>query len=417
MKRFAILSVAPIAVCLLAPTAGAQKTVKVLYAWPSDGNPQSNLVFDSAGNLYGTTSSPYVEGTTVYELTPNPDGRWTQNVLWASPGGAAPNNVRPGVVFDATGNMYATSFLGGNNGCGAVFELTPSSGGTWSENNLFDFDCASTGAYPVGGVTFDTAGNLYGTATQGGNSGNGVVYELTPNSDGTWIEKVLYDFTGGSDGAYPDHPFLIFDSAGNLYGSAALGGQGNCPLFGGSLCGTIFKMTPQASGTWAFTVLHTFTGGFDGGNPEGTLVFDKSGSLYGTTYGGGAYGLGVAFELTPLPNGQWGERVLHPFRGGADGSYPAGGLIFDAAGNLYGDTLEGGNRQCDDYGALGCGIVYELSPNSTGRWKENILARFHGEPNNTPWNALVMDSLGNLYGTAAGFDTYSSGSVYEIVRQ
>ena len=405
--RMVVLTVA----CAVVSPAAAQMPVKTLFAWSGGGgNPEGNLVFDSAGNLYGTTSDP--GGTTVFQLTPNSDGTWTHNVLWASGLGADPNNVRPGVVFDAEGNLYSAARLGGN-GCGTVFKLTHQSDGTWTENNLLDFDCGSNGAYPVTGVTFDTSGNLYGATGLGGAFGNGVIFQLTPNSDGSWTEKVLHHFTGGSDGAYPDHQVLVFDSTGNLYGVAALGGQGNCPLFGGSLCGTVFKLTPQASGDWAFAVLHTFTGGTDGGNPEATLVFDKSGNLYGTTYGGGKYGFGVAFELFPRADGKWGERVLHAFQGGSDGTYPMGGLIFDSAGNLFGTTLSGGNNQCGVFNPIGCGIVFKLTPNSTG-WTETALARFHGKPNSTPINDLLMDSAGNLYGAAAGYDTFSDGSVFEL---
>ncbi len=177
-------------------------------------------------------------------------------------------------------------------------------------------------------MTFNKAGNLYGTTTAGGNFGQGLIYQLTPIFDGSWAETVLHHFTGGSDGAYPDHPSLIFDSAGSLYGSAALGAQGNCFLFGNFPCGTIFKLTPQTGGTWGFTVLHSFTGGADGGNPEGTLLFDKIGNLYGTTYGGGTSGRGVVFELTPHANGKWSEKVLHTFKGSADGNGTVAGLIF-----------------------------------------------------------------------------------------
>ncbi|HTW31236.1 MAG TPA: choice-of-anchor tandem repeat GloVer-containing protein [Candidatus Sulfotelmatobacter sp.] len=413
MKRIGILLLA--AVCSLAPTAAAQATVETLLQFNGTES-EGNLVFDSAGNLYGTTGDQYSPSLiTVFQLTPNTDGTWTENVLWTSTGGNEPLNIRAGVIFDASGNLYGTSRLGGAYGCGTVFELTHQTSGSWPETNLVDFDCAGSGAYPIGGVTFDQAGNLYGTTSEGGSLGDGLIYELTPSSGGTWTENILHNFTGGSDGAYPDHPFLIFDSSGNLYGSAALGGQGNCPLFGSSECGTIFKLTPLAGGTWDFTVLHAFTGGSDGGNPEGTLVFDTSGNLYGTTYGGGTYDFGVAFKLIPHTNGKWGERVLHAFKGGDDGTNPLGGVIFDAAGNLYGTTAYGGKNQC--FNAPGCGVVYELEPKSSGTgYTEEILVHFHGAPNDGPYNDLVMDSLGNLYGTATGYNTYASGTVYEVVR-
>ena len=412
MKHISILLFA--LACWLAPAAAAQDRVKTLLSFNGTES-EGNLIFDAAGNLYGTTGDQYDPSLiTVFELSPRGDGTWTEHVLWTATGGTEPLNIRPGVIFDASGNIYGTSRYGGTYGCGTVFELTRETSGSWPETNLFNFDCADSGAYAVGGVTFDKAGNLYGTTPQGGSFGEGVVYQLTPGSGGTWTENILHNFTGGSDGAYPDHPYLIFDASGNLYGSAALGGEGNCPLFGSSTCGTIFKMTPQAGGTWDFTVLHGFTGGSDGGNPEGTMVFDKRGNLYGTTYGGGTHGFGVVFELTPHSDSQWEERVLHAFRGDEDGTYPLGGVIFDAAGNLYGTTTDGGENRC--FNAPGCGVVYELTPTSTGSYTEDILVHFNGAPNDGPYNNLVMDSLGNLYGTATGYNTYASGTIYEVIR-
>ncbi|MGH9496474.1 MAG: choice-of-anchor tandem repeat GloVer-containing protein [Candidatus Sulfotelmatobacter sp.] len=165
------------------------------------------------------------------------------------------------------------------------------------------------------------------------------------------------------------------------------------------------------------TVLHTFTGGADGGTPQGTLLFDKAGNLYGTTWEGGQYGFGVAFELTPHANGKWGEKVLHAFKSGGDGANPFGGLISDTAGNLYGTTSVGGNNQCGGSSLpIGCGIVYELTPNSNGSTTEKVLVRFHGTPSATPYNDLLMDSLGNLYGTTTGYGAENAGSVYEVVR-
>ena len=414
MKTISFLMFTAIVVLsAFAPGAEAQ-TVKTLLTFNGTES-EGNLVFDSAGNLYGTTGDQYDPSLiTVFQLSPNSDGSWTENVLWTATGGSDPLNIRAGVTFDASGNLYSTSQYGGAFGCGTVFKLTHNSNGTWSESNLVDFDCGSTGANAIGGVTFDKAGNLYGSTINGGDFGNGLIFQLTPNSDGSWIENVLHHFTGGNDGAYPDHPFLVFDASGTLYGSAALGAQGVCPLFGSKKCGTLFKLTPQSGATWTFTVIHTFTGGTDGGNPEGTLVFDKSGNIYGTTYGGGAHGSGVAFKLIPHANGKWGETVLHAFKAGGDGANPLGGLIFDASGNLFGTTANGGQNQC--FNAPGCGTVYELSPNSTGGYTEKILVHFHGTPNATPYNDLVMDSSGNLYGTATGYGMYASGNIYEVVR-
>ncbi len=320
-------------------------------------------------------------------------------------------NIRAGVIFDASGNLYGTSILGGAYGCGAVFKLTHETSGSWPETNLFDFNCGSQGSQPIGGLVFDNAGNLYGTTISGGTYNVGVVYELTPSSSGQWSETVLHEWTAGSDGGWGAPAPLIFDSHGALYGVAAQGALGTCAVWNTG-CGVAFKMTP-GKGSWTYDVLHSFTGGSDGGIPQSTLIFDKAGNLYGTTYVGGTYGYGVTYELIPHSNA-WTEKVLHEFRGGSDGNGPFGGVIFDSAGNLYGTTIFGGDPQCT-YNP-GCGLVYELEPNSNGSYTEHVLTYFIGTPNNGPTNDLVMDSRGNLYGTGTGYNTYSSGTVYEVVR-
>jgi len=419
MRRISVCFLTLAVVSLLASTAVAQATLNTLLTFGQgsaySGNSEANLIFDSAGNLYGTTGDS--QPSSVFQLVPNGDGSWTENVLWEGSGSGAPWSVRPGVVFDTAGNLYASSFQGGTYGCGTVFRITPNGDGSWSEQNLVNFACGKDGSNPVSGVTFDTAGNIYGTATQGGktscSSGCGVVYKLTPNGT-SWTFSLIYGFTGGPDGAYPDHPYLIFDSAGALYGVAAGGGKGSCASFKPG-CGTVYKLTPNSNGSWTFHLLHSFTGGDDGGIPESTLLFDPSGNLYGTTTSGGKYGYGVAFELIPQSNGSWSEKVLHAFRSYPDGANPWGGLIFDSAGNLYGSTSDGGKDLCS-YGGLGCGTIYELSPSASGEWTETVLVHLPDSSTNWPSNDLVMDSEGNLYGTAAGYNTASLGAIYEVVR-
>jgi uncharacterized repeat protein (TIGR03803 family) len=408
MKHKIYLALA--SVCLLVSTAAAQ-TVKTLLAF-SGTESEGNLIFDSAGNLYGTTGDQYDPSLiTVFQLSPNSDGTWIENVLWSSTGGSDPLNIRAGVIFDASGNLYGTSQYGGASNCGTVFKLTHNSDGSWSENNLHDFDC-SDGNWAIGGVTFDQAGNLYGTTTFGGASNAGVVFQLTPNGDSTWTCHLLHTFTTGSDGGYPGHGSLVFDSKGNFYGTAAGGAQGPCDLLYAG-CGTVFKMSPKGNGTWSFNVIYSFTGGGDGGAPVFGITFDKAGNLYSTTYLAGKYGDGVVFELLPHANGTYSERVLHAFRGG-DGMNPFGGVIFDSKGNLFGSTWEGGANQC--FNSDGCGVVYELSPSSDGSYTDKSLVHFHGTPNDGPYNNFVIDSLGNLYGVATGYNTYASGTVYEVVR-
>ncbi len=252
----------------------------------SDGaQPIAGLVADAAGNLYGTTSEG---GTlnfgTVFELTRSGQ-TWTETTLYNFTGGTDAANPPAGVTLDAAGNLYGTSSFGGANGVGAIYKLT-NSGSGWTESILYNFQDASDGSYPVGGVIVDQAGNLFGTTFNGGDNGGGIVYELSP-SNGGWTFTTLHSFTGSYGGPYNK---LARDAAGNLYG--ATNGEG---LYG---FGSVFKLTPGDSG-WTFTDLYDFTGGNDGGQPYGSLTVDGHGNVYGTTAIGGSANQGVAFEITP----------------------------------------------------------------------------------------------------------------------
>jgi len=403
---------------ILGGSALAQVKFKTLHKFTGGkdgGEPEGSLVFDAAGNLYGTTGGVFhPTDAKVFQLSPNPDGSWTETVLYSYAGGSEPSNLRAGVIFGADGGLYGTSLSGGDGPSGTVYKLTPNSDGSWTESVLYSFTGGNDGGGPVGGLVFDAVGNLYGATTAGGTSGNGVVFELTPNSDGSWTESVLHNFNfNGKHGSYPDHGSLIFDAAGNLYGTAAGGADGY---------GVVFELTPDTNGSWTETVLHRFTGGNDGGSPESTLIFDQSGNLYGTTLHGGGVsscksyttGCGLVFKLTPGSDGKWREQVLHRFRGGNDGSTPFSGVVFDSAGNLYGTTLIGGDGLCNDWMGTGCGTVFKLVPNSKGGWTEQVLRRFWGKPNGNPYQGVIFDSLGNLYGMTSGDGTSGFGSVFEI---
>ena len=354
----------------------------------------------------------------AFELTPNPDGRWKEKPLHKFKG----NAHRPwdgdlpvaGLIFDQAGNLYGTTEWGGPLGQGSVFKLTPNTDGGWTESLLYSFTQGADGSMPVAGLIFDQAGNLYGTAGVGGTADEyGSVFELTPNEDGSWTFSVLYTFTGGTDGGLPAAA-LIFDQAGNLYGTAAVGGdQQYCKEQYSSGCGVVFELTPNVDGSWTEKALHRFSGGRDGATPESTLIFDSSGNLYGTTLNGGANGYGNVFELTPNVDGSWKEKVLHQFTRGKDGAYSSAGLIFDAAKNLYGTTSQGGNlRYCE---GTGCGVVFELTPNVDGSWTEKALHRFtNGRDGAYPAAGLIFDAAGNLYGTTAGDGVTTFGSVFEI---
>jgi uncharacterized repeat protein (TIGR03803 family) len=182
--------------------------------------------------------------------------------------------------------------------------------------------------------------------------------------------------------------------------------------------GVIFELTPNPDGSWKEKVLHTFMDGKDGESPNGALIFDQAGNLYGTTVGGSnlgdcdGVGCGTAFKLTPNPDGSWTESVLHHFTGGKDGADPAAGLIFDHAGNLYGTTEAGGNLNCNS--GVGCGVVFKLTPNSNGGWQERVLHAFTDRAGAFPLAGLIFDAAGNLYGTTGGDGTTTFGSVFEI---
>ncbi len=259
------------------------------------------------------------------------------------------------MIIDAAGNLYGTTEYGGDYscggpGCGTVFELMPTEGGGWTEKKLHNFGNGTDGVFPLADLNLDVAGNLYGTTYGGGglcSYGCGTVFELTPNGNGNWTEKVLHSFNdNGTDGDLP-YAGLIFDAAGNLYGTTVAGGS--------SYAGTVFELTPHGNGNWTEKVLHSFSNvGTDGASPFAGLIFDAAGNLYGTTTYGGNHP-GTVFELTPTGGGDWTEKVLHSFSNvGTDGAYPYGGLIFDAAGNLYGTTYLGGTYNY--------GTVFEVTP-------------------------------------------------------
>lgn len=325
-------------------------------------------------------------------------------------GGADGAVPADGVILDATGNLYGTTKGGGNGncteGCGVVFELTPHAEATWSETVLYNFQGGNDGEGPISNLLFDASGDLYGTTQfgggYGGGYGDGTVFKLTSGS-GSWQESILYSFGENSrDGALPAAG-LISDGRGNLYGTTW--------TLGANLGGTAFEFTLDSNG-WKETILHSFqTAGYGqnppgGSNPAAVLIRDRQGNLYGTTYDGGGVrceqgaGCGVVFELVKHA-GRWRERVLHRFYGfNTDGVIPSGGVIRDAAGNLYGTTeVGGGSAGCEG----GCGTVYKLTRGSNGKWKEAILYNFgNAEQGAYPGGGVVMDNAGNLYGTAGG---------------
>jgi len=401
------LAVVPGVLTSVTPLLAASKE-KVLYTFNgADGNgPYAGLIFDASGNLYGTTYSGGAYGYgTAFQVSPGVNGNWSETILHDFAFGA--DGVLPcaGLILDGKGNLYGTTKSGGVYGYGSVFQLSSGANGKWTEKLLHSFN-NNDGLAPVAGLTFDAAGNLYGTTLYGGAYGYGTVFQLAPGADGTWTETVLYSFAGGgTDGASP-YSGVVFDSAGNLYGTTFSGGA-----YG---YGTVFEVKPGTHGTWSGKVLHSFGKGKnkDGINPYDGLVFDRAHKLYGTTYSGGAYGYGTIFELALGAKGKWGEKVLHSFNKGKGGAYPYGGVLFDSAGNMYGTTYSGG--------AYGYGTVFRFSLAKNGKWIEKVLSSFNGNDGNGPDDDLIADARGNLYGTTqygggSGCGGSGCGTVFEIV--
>lgn len=317
----------------------------------------------------------------------------TFTVLHNFTGGADGASPAAGLTMDQRGNLYSTAAGGGNEegacfsgGCGTVFELEHR-GTSWTFVPLHVFTGAPDGSHPEARVVFGPDGALYGTTNGGGNTcggyGCGTVFRLTPPAHACgsvlchWTETVLYSFSGGSDGEGPANGDLIFDQAGNIYGTTYAGGS-----YGH---GTVFELS-HSNGGWTENILYSFQGNNDGAEPVAGVVFDNAGNLYGTTFHGGIYGYGAVSELTHSASG-WTEIILHNFNW-SDGVSAAGGLILDASGNLYGATYAGGQDHA--------GTVYELSPTSGG-WLFNVLYNFAG--NEGSYAKLAMDAAGNLYGT------------------
>jgi uncharacterized repeat protein (TIGR03803 family) len=406
-----ILAWAIAVVTLMTTTRAAAQEESVLYSFDKISEPYAGLIFDASGNLYGTTlfGGDYGYGS-VFELLPQAGGGWSEQTLhsFTKKGGDGFYPVA-GLVLDAAGNLYGTAQDGGAyQHYGIVFELVRNENGSWDEEILHSFNLnGRDGVHPLAGLIFDAAGNLYGTTSYGGIYANGTVFELLPKPGGRWGEKIVHNFFNNFvDGVTP-YAGLIFDASGNLYGTTTVGGA-YC-----SQCGTVFKLARKPGGDWSEEILHSFNfNGADGVQPYGGLVFDPAGNLYGTTANGGVYNEGTVFELSTAAGGRWSEKILHDFSdAGTDGAQPLAGLILDAAGNLYGTTSFGG--------ASGEGTVFELLPSAGGSWTEETLHSFldNGVDGDRPYYApVVFDAWGNLYGTtyAGGSSPSGGGAVFEV---
>ena len=434
-------------VLALTPTAFAAGKEKVLYSFqgmPDGESPVGGIVFDKAGNLYGSaggganTCLGIGQCGIIYQLKPpvKHGDPWTESVLYTFLGKNFNDAETPngGVVIDQTGNLYGTTGYGGTGscillgtdvGCGTVYELSPpvQEGDPWRETILYSFHGGSDGYVPSGDLVFDAAGNLYGATLFGGGFSScdpfylycGTIFELSPpkNQGGSWTEKVLYSFHNETDGAVPNGS-LVFDKKGALYGTTWCGGEQPCDNLSQTF-GVVFRLKPpgQSGGKWRYKVLHFFTdaalrdGFADGQNPGAGVILDNKGNLFGTTIaaGKGTSPLGTVFELSPpgRHGGPWQELILHTFDG-FDGLYPRASLAFDRNGRLWGTAL-GGNF---------AGVIFRLKQaNRTHHWTFADVYQFNAPPDDGyfPTSPLGFDNAGNLYSTTdAGGDGPCQGS-------
>jgi len=394
-------NVAPLFIIALSLVSATATTTDVIFSFDeADGEyADTDLETDSAGNIYGTTVLGGDHGSgTVFQLSPTPSG-WVQTVLYSFTGGADGAEPYKGVTIDGQGNLYGTAVAGGSGscegGCGVVYKLT-NSGATWTQTVIHAFTGGDDGSGPGARVTVDGSGKVYGMTPTGGAYGLGTIYEIRQRGV-SWRFHVIHSFTGGADGSSGSAGRMFLNNR-NLYGAATTGGLNGA--------GVVFQLTPTAVGEWNFTTLYSFRGQPDGSFPYGALLRAASGKFYGTTYYGGANGIGTVYELSPRPTGEWAERVIYSFRNGNDGNSPISNLVSDATGNLYGTTSEGG---------LGSGTIFKLSPIGGGRWSESVVHSFAGSPDgSSSYNGMVVDPSGNFFGATVHGGTADDGCVYQF---
>jgi hypothetical protein len=321
------------------------------------------MIADGTGSFFGTTVFGGVGGGTVFKLTPSGSG-YTESVLYNFQGGTDGSDPEGVVLRD--GALYGVTFIGGDPsgnggiGWGTVFKLMPGKHG-YRETVLYRFRGGADAWEPNAPIVFDKNGSMYGSAGFGGSRNAGAVFKVSPSTSG-YTESVVYSFPGGAGGELPEAGLTI-DTHGAIYGTTMYGGymQGTCGSDGG--CGTVFKLAPGKSG-YSESVIYAFTGGSDGNLPDGTVTVDeRAGTAFGTTYWGGTKRVGTVFKLTPRGK-SYTESVLHSFNGTGDGFLPEGTLLLDAGGTLYGTTRSGGRQMnCADGGpggARGCGVVFKI---------------------------------------------------------
>lgn len=397
------------AAILCAPTSGEAAVKETnLYAFSGGddgGFPHGGVIADAKGNLYGVTSSGGANHSgVVFELSPPRKGEtaWTQTTLYAFTGGNDGGNPQAALMMDSAGNLYGTTYSGGANGAGVAFELTSNKHRhAWKYHALWTFTGGNDGGAPSGALTMDNAGNLYGTATQGGTGVVGAVFELSPPATGKkWTESVLYNFTGNNDGGEPMGNVLL-GADGNIYGTTAGYGEFNN--------GVVYRLTaPVSGGSWGFSVLHAFQGGSDGEVPRDGLIQDASGMLYGAT-AGFANSYGNVFQMD-TDGGNY--NVIYTITGGQGftGNGPWQTVSMGADGTIYGTTYADGQSSF--------GEVFQLMPQAGNQWAATVLYTFPGGAGGQySYSNVLIDKMGRLYGTTygvAGQSGYYPGTVWRI---
>jgi uncharacterized repeat protein (TIGR03803 family) len=399
------------AIAVMASQTVSAQTEKVLHDFtdsPDGAYPQQSALLPLGGKFYGVTDlgGAYNHGA-VYQLIPGSNGTWTESVIYSFTGGEDGSFAIGALIADKAGNLYGMTNAGGLQGTGTVFELS-NSGGSWQETVIHSFGEGFDGQYPQGPLVFNAAGDLFGTTVLGGGLNGGTVFEMTP-SNGTWTETVLHNFGGTGDGYLP-YGGLTLDAKGNVYGTTQAGGSNSCLGLG---CGIAFELV-SVGGGWTENILHQFAGGTDGFYPNPQLAIDKNGNLYGTTiYGGGqgtctsgidSVSCGTVYELS-YRNGGWHEAILHRFTGGNGGSQPSAPLTFDSSGNLYGETAQvTGNN----------GTLFRLAPTTTGGWTFKQLFTFNITDGANPEGGLRVGANGVLYGTTIYGGTQGEGTAFSF---
>jgi uncharacterized repeat protein (TIGR03803 family) len=385
--------------------AAAAQDLRVVhhFGYPGGVYPDTDLFADGLGNLYGTTvqGGSFNSGT-VFRLVPT-GAAWFAEKLHEFTSTTDGSQPYGGVTLDAAGNVYGTAVVGGSwagcpeDGCGVVWRLAQSPGGDWDHEVIHAFQGGTADGYGPGGpVVFDAQGNLYGMTATGGEFLVGVIYRLAPTPSGPWTESVIHHFTGGLDGGSGSKARLLLEPDGSFLGVATTGGA-----FG---VGNVFRIAPQPGGDWKLTTLYSFQGDPDGVFPYGGLVRDAQGNLYGTTYYGGAYGVGTVYRLTGSGD-TWTGTVLHSFADGKDGAFPISALAFGQDGALYGTTSAGG---------AGHGTIFRTHQMASGAWRTKVVHAFDGADGELPYSGVVVDPAGNLYGTAVHGGSDGDGTLFRF---